>query len=54
MTAFPPTTHVAAMVRDLPRSLPYTRLFGPHLVPDDDVTSPLRRVGRRERELQPL
>jgi hypothetical protein len=40
------------MVSDLARSLPYTRLFGAHLVPDDDI-SPHRRVGRRELELQP-
>lgn len=52
MNPFPPTMHVAAMVSDLSRSLPYTRLFGAHLVPDDE-TSPLRRVGRRERELEP-
>ena len=30
MTAFPSTTHVAATLRDLPSSLPYTRLFGAH------------------------
>ena len=55
MTAFPSATHIAATLRDLPSSLPYTRLFGTHFnshfVGDDD-TSPLRRPGRLERELE--
>ncbi len=51
MTVLPGSTPVAVTVRDLPGSLPYSRLFGSHFVLDDD-TSPLRRVGRRERELE--
>ena len=51
MTSFPPTTHVAASLRDLPHSIPYTRLFGTHFMFDDD-TSPLRHPGPRERELE--
>ncbi len=55
MTAFPSTTHLAAALRDLPSSLPYTRLFGAHFnshFVGDDETSRLRRPGRLERELE--
>ena len=48
----PPPPHVAVMVRDLQRSLPYTRLFGAHFVVDEDV-APFRRVRRRARDLEP-
>jgi len=55
MTALPSTTHLAAALRDLPSSLPYTRLFGAHFHSNllgDDETSRLRRPGRLERQLE--
>jgi hypothetical protein len=52
MSALHPTAHVAVMVRDLQRNLPYTRLFGAHFVVDEDL-APFRRVRRRQRDLEP-
>ena len=52
MSSFPSTSHFATAVRDLPRSLPYTRLFGTHLVVDEEVCCSHRATGR-ERELTP-
>jgi hypothetical protein len=53
MSTLAPTAHVAAMVRDLQRNLPYTRLFGAHFLVDEDVV-PFRRVRHRERDLEPV
>ena len=52
MSAFPSSTHVKDAVRDLPLSLPYHRLFGAHLVFDDDCGA-FRGARRRTRELEP-
>ncbi len=51
MSAFPSTAHVKNAVRDLPTSLPYTRLFGANFVPAEDTAS-LRGARRRTRELE--
>ena len=52
MSAFPSTTHVEGAVRDLPMSLPYHRLFGAHLVRDEDTGGFRRDASRRTRELE--
>ena len=47
------SARVADAVRDLPMSLPYSRLFGADFVIAED-TRPFRRMGRRVGDLERL